>query len=330
MTRPLVLITEEGTDAEPLAWLGDRAEVMHASLDSIEARPVLDRVEGLLVRTYTLVTADVLTRLPALKVVGRGGVGLDNIDVQACRARGVEVVYTPEANTIAVAEYVFGLVLASWRSIHDYGREVSDPAAFKRYRATLRGRELRGATLGILGMGRIGRTVGRIASVGFGMRVLYHDLVDVRAAVDFPAEHVSLPTLARESDVFTVHVDMRPGNEGLVAHPLLAQLKPGALLVNTCRGEVVDLDAVAAALNAGRLGGAAIDVFAPEPPSVSLPLIGLPHVMLSPHVAARTARALTSMSWVVRDVIEVIEGRPPRYPAPPAPASTRASTDTPT
>lgn len=316
MTTPLVLITEEGTDPEPLRWLATQVETLHASIDEAAAAGVLHRVEGLLVRTYTLVTADVLARLPALRVVGRGGVGLDNIDVAACRARGVDVVYTPEANTVAVAEYVFGLVLALWRSIRDYGTEVSDPIAFKRYRATLRGRQLNESTLGILGMGRIGRTVGRIASQGFGMRVLYHDIADVRSAVDFAATNVDRSTLLRESDVLTVHVDLRPGNEGIVGIELLEQMKKGALLINTCRGEIVNLDAVAAALDSGRLAGAAIDVFAPEPPPPTLPLIGMPNVILSPHVAARTSTALTNMSWVVRDVVEVLAGRPPRYPAP--------------
>lgn len=316
MTSPLVLVTEEGTDPEPLRWLATQVEVLQASLEQAAAADVLHRVEGLLVRTYTLVTAEVLESLPALRVVGRGGVGLDNIDVAACRARGVEVVYTPEANTVAVAEYVFGVILALWRSIRDYGMEVSDPRAFKRYRATLRGRQLNESTLGILGMGRIGQTVGRIAAQGFGMRVLYHDIADVRSAVTYAATSVDRQTLVREADVLTVHVDLRPGNEGLVGAELLAQMKAGAVLINTCRGEVTNLDAVAAALDSGRLAGAAIDVFAPEPPPPTLPLIGLPHVLLSPHVAARTATALTNMSWVVRDVVEVLAGRPPRYPAP--------------
>ncbi len=316
MTRPLVLITEEGTDPEPLRWLATQVEIRHASIEDAAAAGVLHRVEGLLVRTYTAVTADALERLPALRVVGRGGVGLDNIDVAACRRRGVEVVYTPEANTAAVAEYVFGLVLALWRSVRDYWSEVSDPVAFKRYRATLRGRQLNESTLGILGMGRIGRAVGRIASQGFGMRVLYHDIADVRVAVDFAATSVDRSTLAREADVLTVHVDLRPGNEGLVGTELLAQMKDHALLINTCRGEVADLDAVADALDSGRLGGAAIDVFAPEPPPATLPLIGRANVILSPHVAARTSTALINMSWVVRDVVEVLAGRTPRFPAP--------------
>lgn len=313
---PLVLITEEGTDAEPLAWLAERTRVVQGSLDEAAALGVLDQVRGLLVRTYTQVDAAALARLPALAVVGRGGVGLDNIDVAACRARGVDVVYTPEANTVAVAEYVFGLVLALWRSVRDYGHEVSDPVMFKRYRAELRGRQLDESTLGILGMGRIGRAVGRIAAMGFGMRVLYHDVLDVSAAVHYPAQAVDRTRLLREADVLTLHVDMRPGNEGLVDAALLAEAKPHALLINTCRGEVVDTVAVAEALRRGRLGGAAIDVFAPEPPPSTLPLIGMPRVILSPHVAARTATALTNMSWVVRDVVEVLEGRPPRFPAP--------------
>jgi D-3-phosphoglycerate dehydrogenase len=312
---PLVLVTE-GSDREPLVWLHAHARVIEASIDSDDARARLGEVEGLVVRTYTRVDERLLERMPRLRVVGRGGVGLDNIDVAACRRRGVQVVHTPEANTDAVAEFVFGLVLSLLRPTRDFGAAVSDPAAFARHRASLRGRQLDELTLGILGMGRIGRRVGRIGARGFGMRVLYNDLVDVAPLVDFDATSVDKETLCRESDVLTLHVDLRPGNERLVDAAALALLKPSAVLVNTCRGEVLDADALAAALVNDRLAGAAIDVFATEPPPPTLPLIGLERVILTPHIAARTETALRNMSWVVSDVVAVLEGRPPAFPAP--------------
>ncbi len=122
--------------------------------------------------------------------------------------------------------------------------------------------------------------------------------------------------LYRESDILTIHVDMRPGNENLVGAGQLALLKPTAVVLNTSRGEVLDAAALAAAIRAGKIFAAALDVFHPEPPAADFPLLGLPNVLLTPHIAARTTTAMENMSWVVRDVIEVLSGRPPKYPAP--------------
>jgi phosphoglycerate dehydrogenase-like enzyme len=164
-------------------------------------------------------------------------------------------------------------------------------------------------------MGRVGRRVGHIAA-GFGMRIIFNDLLDVQSQLDFPGTSVDKPTLYKEADILTIHIDMRSGNENLVAAPQLAQMKPTAVLINTSRGEVLDAAALADAIRAKRLAGAALDVFWPEPPLPDFPLLGLPNVLLTPHLAARTHTALENMSWVVRDVIEVLNGRPPKFPAP--------------
>ncbi|HZL38219.1 MAG TPA: NAD(P)-dependent oxidoreductase, partial [Tepidisphaeraceae bacterium] len=242
--------------------------------------------------------------------------GLENIDVAACRRRGVEVVYTPDANTLAVGDFVFGYLLQLLRPWNFFREAVHEPAEFKRIRNTVRGRQLNELTLGILGMGRVGRRVGHIGASGFGMRVIYNDLLEVHGQLDFPATSVDKPTLYREADILTIHIDMKPGNENLVDARVLKQLKPTAILINTSRGEVLDAAALADALRAGKLAGAAIDVFSPEPPRPGFPLLGLKNVLLTPHIAARTFTAMENMSWVVRDVIEVMEGRKPRYPAP--------------
>ena len=242
--------------------------------------------------------------------------GLENIDVAACRQRGIEVVYTPDANTLAVGDFVFGYLLQLLRPWEFFRDRALEPAEFKRIRNTVRGRQLNELTLGILGMGRVGRRVGHIASRGFGMRVIYNDLLEVHDQLDFPAEAVEKSVLYRDADILSLHVTMLPGNENLVGASQLALMKPGAVLINTSRGEVLDADALAAALRAGRLAGAAIDVFHPEPPGQELPLLGLDRVLLTPHLAARTYTAIENMSWVVRDVVEVLEGRTPRYPAP--------------
>jgi len=312
---PLVLITEDCATA-PLAWLKERARVVEAGPGKPEFDATLPDAEGLMVRTYTKVNAALLARCSSLRVVGRGGVGLENIDVAACRARGVEVVYTPDANTQAVAEFVIGFALQLLRPWGFFRDRAYEPAEFKRVRDTLRGSQLNEQTLGILGMGRVGRRVGQIAAVGFGARVIYHDLLDVRRELTFAATAVEKPTLFREADLVTLHVDMRPGNEHLVGAPELALMKPTTILINTSRGEVLDAAALAAALRAGKIAGAALDVFDPEPPPSDYPLLGLDNVLLTPHMAARTHTAVENMSWVVRDLVEILNGRPAKHPAP--------------
>ncbi|HEY1379290.1 MAG TPA: NAD(P)-dependent oxidoreductase [Gemmataceae bacterium] len=313
--RPVVLVTE-GSAPAPLAWLKQQARVVEAAPGSADFDAALPDADGMMVRTYTKVDAALLARCPKLKVVGRGGVGLENIDVAACRARGVEVVYTPDANTEAVAEFVIGFALQLLRPWAAFRDRAYGPTEFKRVRDTFRGAQLDELTLGVLGMGRVGRRVGRIAANGFGMRVVYHDLLDVRPHLTFPATAVDPPALFREADVVTLHVDMRPGNRHLVGGPLLALMKPTAVLINTSRGEVLDAAAVAAAIREKRIAGAAIDVFDPEPPGADYPLLGFDNVLLTPHMAARTHTAVENMSWVVRDMVAVLTGRAPNYPAP--------------
>jgi phosphoglycerate dehydrogenase-like enzyme len=310
-----VLVTE-GSDARPLQWLKERARVVEVAPADPQFPPRLAEADALVVRTYTKVDADLLNRAARLKVVGRGGVGLENIDVAECRRRGVQVVYTPDANTLAVGDFVFGYVLQLLRPWGFFRDQVYSPAEFKRIRNTVRGRQLDELTIGILGMGRVGRRVGYIAANGFGMRVIFNDLIDVRGSVSFPATAVDKRTLYREADILTIHVDMRPGNQHLVGREQIAMLKPTAVVINTSRGEVLDAGALADALREKRIYGAAIDVFDPEPPGPDFPLLGLPNVLLTPHLAARTTTAMENMSWVVRDVIEVLEGRKPQFPAP--------------
>lgn len=314
---PLVIVTE-GSDAAPLQWLRERCRVIEAAPDSPDFEKHLPVAAGLVVRTYTKVNESTLSRAPRLRVVGRGGVGLENIDVAACRRRGIEVVFTPDANTLAVGDFVFGLILQLLRPWAVFRERAYEPREFKRIRDTQRGRQLNELTLGILGMGRVGTRVARIATMGFGMRVIYNDIIDPKLPPELAplVRPVDKPTLYRESDVLSLHVDMRPGNENLVGAEELAVMKPTAVLINTSRGEVLDADALAGAIREKRLAGAALDVFWPEPPPGDFPLLGVDNVILTPHLAARTYTAIENMSWVVRDVIEVLEGRKPKYPAP--------------
>jgi phosphoglycerate dehydrogenase-like enzyme len=312
---PLVLVTE-GSAATPLAWLKEHARVVEAAPESSGFNAALAHAVGMMVRTYTKVNAALLARCPRLRVVGRAGVGIESIDVAACRAHGVEVVYTPDANTRAVGDFVIGAALQLLRPWAVFRDRAYEPSEFKRIRNTQGGVQLNELTIGILGMGRIGRRVGQIVANGFGTRVIYNDLLDVRPHLTFPATAVDKATLFREADVVTLHVDMKPGNQHLVGAPLLSLMKPTAILINTSRGEVLDTTALVAAIRERTIAGAAIDVFDPEPPPADYPLLGFDNVLLTPHMAARTSTAVENMSWVVRDIMEVLNGRPATYPAP--------------
>src|SRR6266480_1151899 len=217
--RPVVLVTEGG-DLKPMEWLRAQAEVLEIPLDDSRLNGALSRAQGLVVRTYTKVNDDLLNKAPNLKVVGRGGVGLENIDVAACRKRDIQVVYTPDANTVAVGDFVFGYILQLIRPYAAFRERTPHPKEFKRLRDTLRGRQLNELTMGILGMGRVGRRVGHIAAGGFAMKVLYNDILDIKPdSLDFPAMPVDKPTLYRESDILSLHVTMLPGNENLIDAP---------------------------------------------------------------------------------------------------------------
>jgi D-3-phosphoglycerate dehydrogenase len=312
--RPTVLITE-GSDPRPLAWLRERADVIEMPTSAPDFDQALARADGLIVRTYTRVNGQLLAKAPRLKVVGRGGVGLENIDVAACRARGVEVVYTPDANSIAVGDYVFGVMIQLIRPFARFKERAYGSDEFKKVRTSQRGRQLDELTLGVLGMGRVGKRVGAIAANGFGMRVIYNDLLEM-PPLSFAATSVDKATLFREADVLTIHVDMRPGNRHLVGAKEIGSMKRGAVLINASRGEVLDAYALADAIRTAHLSGAALDVFDPEPPIADYPLLGFENVILTPHMASRTTIAIENMGWVVKDIAAVLAGQKPQFPAP--------------
>lgn len=314
---PRIIVTET-LDQVCAKWLSQRVQLIWCSHENRdELIPQLVQADGLVVRTYTRVDAKLLERAPRLKVVGRAGVGLERIDLEACGRRGITVVYTPEANTQAVTEYVLGLMLDGLRPRHTLTGPV-DAQTFHELRKQL-GAQLDSLTLGILGFGRIGQRLGRIAHA-IGMPLLVNDLLleaELRQVVDYPFTFVDKPTLFRESDVLSVHVDSRPENQGMLGAQVFSQLKPSCLLINTARGMLVDNDALVqwARRIVGDGGQAILDVHEPEPIPVDYPLYDLPNVCLLPHIAASTDKAKLAMSWVVKDVWAVLNGREPKYRA---------------
>lgn len=314
--QPCVVITEPLTE-RPTRWLRQRARIVASSYtDPGELAGHLATAWGLVIRTYTQVTADLIGQGPNLKVVGRAGVGLENIDLDACRQRGVRVVYTPEANTQAVVEYVLALMLDALRPRTNLDHPVGADT-FHRLRETDVGRQLDELTLGIVGFGHIGKRIGRIAHA-IGMNLKVCDLLpeaELRKAVDFPFQFVDHASLYAQSDVVSLHVDGRPENRHLVNAGALEHLRTNALLINCARGMIVDPVALADWACAHPDGRVVLDVHDPEPPLPAYPLFGLPNVRLLPHIAARTQCAMENMGWVVKDVAAVLAGDEPQFPA---------------
>lgn len=312
---PRVVVSEE-LSAGALAWLRERALVECVRFDAGAAfDEALGRADALIVRTYTKVTAELLGKGPRLKVVGRAGVGLDSIDVGACRARGVEVVYTPDANTVAVSEYVLALVLDAFRP-RAFVESVLSRADWSGVRKELIApRQLSELTLGILGLGRIGKRVARWARA-LDMNVIYHDLLEMPEAVRNGARPVSRDELLASADVLTIHVDGRAGNRGLVTAEWLERMKRDVTIVNTSRGFVVEAAALAAFLRGNPGARAILDVHEPEPFGEEYPLLGLPNAYLAAHLAACTRAAQENMSSVVRDVWRVLAGEAAGFSAP--------------
>ncbi|MFH0982955.1 MAG: NAD(P)-dependent oxidoreductase, partial [Planctomycetota bacterium] len=299
--RPKIVVCEPYADhaLERLRRVGDLVQLQVPAEDELIAA-VAD-ADALLVRTYTQVTQRALESAPRLRVVGRGGVGVENIDVRSAAAHGIVVVHTPAAATEAVAELTLGLILALERKIIA-GDGLVRAGDFEGARRAAVGRELGQCTLGIVGMGRIGRAVGRIAAAGFGARVLYNDILDI-GPLDFPAQPLPKPELYAAADIVTLHVTLTRQTRGLINAEALAHFRPTTTLINTARGAVVEAGAVAAALCEGRLAGAAFDVFDPEPPPPDHALLYAPNVVLSPHAGARSPRGQARMNDVVDDVI---------------------------
>jgi D-3-phosphoglycerate dehydrogenase len=304
MARPTVIQTEHLSPAAA-AWLGERARLVVAAAGSHGFEAAAPEAAGLVVRTYTRVDDALLDRLPRLRVVGRAGVGLDNVDVEACRRRGIACFNTPDANTQAVVEYVTCLLCDALRPRLFLEQPVSR-ARWDEIRQEVVGRrQMSELALGILGTGRIGRRVAEVArAIGFTVRCC--DLVEVPERDRHGAEQVDAATLFAESDVITVHVDGRASNAGFVGASLIGRMRPEAVLVNTSRGFVVDHAALAAWLRANPGAQALLDVHDPEPFDASNPLLGLPNAHLAPHLASRTDAAMEAMSWVVRDVWDAI------------------------
>jgi D-3-phosphoglycerate dehydrogenase / 2-oxoglutarate reductase len=283
-----VLVTEKlaqrGLDL--LAEAGHQVDVQ-LDLSPEALLGVLPGAHALIVRSATQVTADALAAGTDLAVVGRAGIGLDNVDVEAATRRGVMVVNAPQSNILSAAEHAMALLLAQARNIPQAHAAL---VAGKWERSKWEGVELHGKTLGVVGLGRIGALVAQRA-LAFGMRLCAYDpYVSADRARHMGVELMALDELVAEADFVTIHLPKTAETAGLFGRDLLAKAKPGLRIVNAARGGIVDEEALAEAIRDGRIGGAAFDVFATEP-CLDSPLFGLPGVVVTPHLGASTAEA---------------------------------------
>jgi len=258
--------------------------------------------DALVVRSQTKVTRQVIEAGENLKVVARAGIGLDNVDVEAATRRGVMVVNAPQSNIVSAAEHAFALMLAQARNIPQANADLK---AGRWERSTWQGVELQGKTLGIVGIGRVGALVAQRAA-GFGMRVIAFDpYVPKDRAKEMGVELMpTLEALLVQADFVSIHLPRTPDTEGLIGERELALVKEGARLVNTARGGIVDEQALAKAIEDGRLAGAGLDVFAEEPTTES-PLFALEQVVVTPHLGASTTEAQDKAGTSVAEMVRL-------------------------
>jgi D-3-phosphoglycerate dehydrogenase len=303
-TAPRVLVTDslQEIGVETLRGEGLLVDVV-PTLGPEELARRIGPFHGLVVRSASRVTAAVIEAAPALRVIGRAGAGLDNVDIDAAGRRGIVCMNVPDGNTIAAAEHTMALLLAVARKIPQAHAHLRGG---KWEREPFLGVEVYGKTLGIVGLGRIGTEVARRAQ-GFQMSVVAYDpYLDTGVAERLGVERVDLDALLRRSDFISVHVPLTKETRGLIGAAELARTKPGVRIVNCARGGVVDEPALAAAIQAGRVAGAGLDVFDREPPWGS-PLVDLDAVVVTPHLGASTVEAQTRVAVAIaRQVADLL------------------------
>jgi D-3-phosphoglycerate dehydrogenase len=296
-----VVVAEELSPAglEVLRNAGhDVVELAKASRGELLAE--LAGADALLVRSRTKVDSELLAAAPKLSVVGRAGVGVDNVDVAAASARGVLVINAPTGNVVSAVEHTFALLFALLRRVTEASASL---ASGKWEKSKFVGSELAGKTLGIVGLGQVGSRVAARARA-FEARLLGHDpYLPVEKAREMGVALVSLEELLAASDVVTLHATATEGGRPLLGRDEFARMKPGAVLVNVARGSLVDRAALHEVLTSGRLAGAALDVFDPEPPDPKDPLLTLPNVVATPHLGASTVEAQERVSLQTAEAV---------------------------
>ena len=299
MNQAKILISDEVSDSglAPLRDAGFKVE-KRTRLTPAELRDALADCTGLVVRSETKVTADVMDHAPLLRVVGRAGVGVDNIDVPAATERGIVVMNAPDGNTITTAEHTMALLVALARRVPQANTSLKSG---KWDRKSFIGVELQGKTLGVVGMGRIGRTVAARARA-FGMSIVAFDpFLAPEQARDWDVELAPLNEVLARADFLTVHTPLTDETRGLISRDAFALMKTGVRVINCARGGLIDEDALYEAIRCGKVAGAALDVFVIEPPASDHPLLALDEVVVTPHLGASTTEAQEGVAFTVAE-----------------------------
>lgn len=282
----------------------DRITVVEKNVNDVDD---LDTYDALLVRSATTVTDEVMSKMPNLKIIGRAGVGVDNIDIPAATKRGINVVNAPAGNTIATAELTFALMLALTRNLCRANESIRKG---EWNRSAFGGTELAGKTLGILGFGRIGKEVAKRAKA-FDMKVLAFDpLLTEEDAKLHGVTRSDRDEILRTADIITLHLPATPETKHLLNGETLKTTKPGVMIVNAARGSLIDEEALKRYLETGHVAGAAMDVYAKEPLE-NYDLVKMDKVIGTPHIAASTKEAQLKVAFVVaEEVLNFANGRP--------------------
>jgi len=307
---PKVLVSDPIAEAG-IARLREVAEVdVRLGMSPDELKAIIGQYDALAVRSETKVTADVLEAATALKIIGRAGVGVDNIDVRAATERGIVVVNSPEGNTVAAAELTLAMMLALARKIPQADASLR---AGRWDRKRFLGAEMYGKTLGIIGLGKIGGEVARRARA-FEMHVIAYDpYATEEKAASYGARLVPLEEIYARSDFISLHVPLNDQTRGMIGAEQLARMKDGVRIVNCARGGLVDEAALAAAIRAGKVAGAAVDVFRCEPVEPGNPLVALAETVVTPHLGASTEEAQVNVALdIAEQIADVLSGRPAR------------------
>lgn len=305
---PKVLIADK-LSTEGVDILKQVAEVdVKTGMPKEDLIACIGQYDALVVRSATKVTSDVIAAADKLKIIGRAGVGVDNIDVAAATQRGIVVVNSPEGNTIAAAELTMAHLLALSRNI------AAADASVKRgewERSNFTGVEVYNKTLGVLGLGKIGREVAKRAQ-GFGMKILAHDpFLSADVAKKMGVELAELDDLLKRSDYITLHLPKTKDTEGLIGADEFRMMKDGVRVINVARGGIIDEKALAEALASGKVAGAAVDVYSQEPATPDNPLLTAPNIVTTPHLGASTEEAQSKVAIdVAEQIVEYLNGRP--------------------
>lgn len=277
-------------------------------LSSAELLPLIRGVDGM-IAGLDKIDREVIAAADRLKVISRYGVGVDTIDLEAARQKGIVVTHTPGANSASVAELTIALILSLARNLVEAVTETKS-GRWPR----LSGLSLEGKTIGLIGLGAIGRQVARRLS-GFGCRVIAFDpFVDERTGNDVGVQMVSLDDLINQSEFISLHCPLNQDTRGMIDRAFLSKMKPGAFLINTARGELVDETALCEAVQNGRLRGAALDVLVEQPPCPDHPLLSLPQVLITPHMGSHTDNAMNAMGWqALENCLAVLRGEEPLH-----------------